>query len=174
VGKPDTLYEKIFQCDAANSVTSFDDTTARRGFDYYYYVVSKDDGSQNDYKPGVPLVSGRFYTMTNQPAYLRRPAAEKLSEFRVVPNPYHIGARILQFEHNPDRIAFFGLPELCTIKIYTERGDLVKTIEHTDRTGDELWDSLTESGQVIVSGVYIVYLQTPDGESTFRKFIVIR
>jgi hypothetical protein len=66
------------------------------------------------------------------------------------------------------------LPAVCTIRIYTERGDLVKTIEHTDGSGDELWDSTTSYRQVIVSGVYIAVFTTPDGKSAMRKFIVIR
>lgn len=174
-GKPDTTYTEIFSCNRANVVHTFDDVTARRGFDYYYYIVSKDDGSKNDVHPGVPLVSSKFYTMTNAPAYLRRPAADDLADIRVVPNPYNIRARELQFGSvAPDRIAFFGLPPECTIKIFTERGDLVETLAHTDGSGDELWDSLTSSRQVVVSGLYIAVIETPDGRSAVRKFIIIR
>lgn len=174
-GKPDTTYTEIFSCNRANVVHTFDDVTARRGFDYYYYIVSKDDGSTNDVHPGAPLVSSKFYTMTNAPAYLRRPAADDLADIRVVPNPYNIRARELQFGSvAPDRIAFFGLPPECTIKIFTERGDLIETLEHTDGSGDELWDSLTSSRQVVVSGLYIAVIETPDGRSAVRKFIIIR
>ncbi|MDZ7302868.1 MAG: hypothetical protein ONB44_12130 [candidate division KSB1 bacterium] len=174
-GKPDTSYTLIFSCDKSNVAHAFDDTDARRGFDYYYYVVSKDDGRSNDVYPGVPLESSKFYTMTNKPAYLRRPASTDLATIRVVPNPFNIRARSLQFGvEAPDRIAFFGLPPVCTIKIYTESGTLIETIEHTDGSGDELWDSLTESRQIVVSGLYIAYFETPDGRSTFRKFIIIR
>lgn len=174
-GKPDTTYTEIFSCNRANVVHTFDDVTARRGFDYYYYIVSKDDGSTNDVHPGAPLVSSKFYTMTNAPAYLRRPAADDLADIRVVPNPYNIRARELQFGSvAPDRIAFFGLPPECTIKIFTERGDLVETLAHTDGSGDELWDSLTSSRQVVVSGLYIAVIETPDGRSAVRKFIIIR
>jgi hypothetical protein len=113
--------------------------------------------------------------MTNEPAFLRRQAAKSLSEIRVVPNPFHIRARERQFGIDaPDRIAFFGLPPQCTIKIYTERGDLIETLYHTDGSGDELWDSLTSSRQVVVSGLYVAVFETPSGESISRKFIVIR
>jgi hypothetical protein len=175
IGRADTSYTKIFSCNASNVVHTYDDTSARRGFDYYYYVVSKDNGSRNDVQPGAPLVSGKFYTMTNKPAHLRRPAKPELSSIRVVPNPYDIRSKALQFGTNtPDRMAFLGLPPACTIKIYTERGDLVKTLEHTDGSGDELWDSTTSSRQVVVSGVYIAVFTTPDGQSAIRKFIIIR
>ncbi len=189
VGKPDTLYDMIFECNRATVVHSFDDTSAVRGFEYYYYIQTKDDGSTNDVEPGVPLVSSKFWTMTNVGAFLRRPAGEKLSGIRVVPNPYNIKARSIQYEQEGrNRLAFYGLPENCIIKIYTERGDLVKTIIHNDGSGDELWDSRTESGQLIVSGLYIVYFEVMDdiydqttgvlkhkkGESIYRKFVVIR
>lgn len=189
VGKPDTLFEKIFSCNRANAVNRFEDRTAIRGLDHYYYIVSKDDGSQNALKPGVPLESSRFYTMTNEPAFLRKPAVRAtLDSIRVVPNPFNMRASALQFGTNtPDRLGFYGLPPECVIKIYTERGELIDTIIHDDGTADELWDSLTSSRQVIVSGVYIAYFEvTQDlysatgerlfqqGDHQIRKFFVIR
>ena len=190
VNRPDTLYEEIFSCDAANAVHEFEDRTAKRGFDYYYYIQTKDDGTLNDIEPGKPLVSSKFWTVTNTPAYLRRPAVKTtLDSVVVVPNPFHIQARELQFGVDaPDRLAIFGLPPVCTLKIYTERGDLVDTIYHVDGSGDELWDSVTSSNQIVVSGIYILYVEVPEdlyddmthdllyrkGASTFRKFVVIR
>ena len=171
VSRPDTTYDLLFSCDASDAVNSYADISARRGFDYYYYVVTKDDGSTNN---GIPLVSSKFNTITNTPAYLRRPAViSTLDSIRVVPNPFHIGARTLQFD-SADRIAFFGLPPVCTIKIYTERGDLINTIQHSDGSGDELWDSVTSSRQIVVSGLYIAYIEKPNGESAVRKFVIIR
>jgi len=185
-GMTDTLYQLIFECNASNAVHEFEDKTARRGFDYYYYVQTKDNGTSSY---GVPLVSSMFYTMTNMPAYLRRPAERNLSEIRVVPNPFNLRAGDLQFgSSNPDRIAFFGLPPKCEIKILTERGDLIKSIRHVDGSGDELWDCITSSRQIVVSGLYIAYFEVTEdykdevtgatifkkGDNTYRKFIIIR
>jgi hypothetical protein len=187
-GRTDTTFQMIYSCDA--SVHSYEDKTPRRGFGYFYYIVSKDDGSTNLGSPrtelyipaGEPLESSKFYTMTNKEAFLMRPAGQSLSEIRVVPNPYNIKARQLQFGQNaPDRLAFYGLPPFCVIKIYTETGDLIETINHNNSSGDELWYSLTSSRQVVASGLYIAYFEvtqdTPQfrkGENTFRKFIIIR
>lgn len=167
-----TVYEKIFETDDP-SVTHFDDTTARRGFDYFYYIQSKDDGTQI---PGKTLFSSLFWTVTSVGAVLGRPAGTELEQVRVVPNPYDIRARLYQFGEQSmyDRIAFYGLPPQCTLKIFTERGDLIWEKEHTRSTGDEIWDSTTSSGQIISSGVYILYVETPDGRSVYRKFVVIR
>ncbi len=190
MNRPDTLYEKVFSCRKSDVVNRYEDWTAQRGFDYYYYVVSKDDGSRNAAHPGVPLASSKFYTMTSEPAFLRKPAVTTtLDSIRVVPNPFYIGASALQFGGStPDRLAFYGLPPECVIKIYTERGDLIDTIVHKDGTADELWDSMTESRQIVVSGVYIAYFEVTrdvtdpgtgavrlrQGQHIFRKFFVIR
>ncbi|MEM3373247.1 MAG: hypothetical protein QXF76_03465, partial [Candidatus Anstonellales archaeon] len=138
---------------------------------------TKDDGTQNDIEPGKPLYSSPFWTVTNRPATLQRPpVTSTLDSVRVVPNPYDIRARIFQFgdKSQYDRIAFYGLPPVCKLKIFTERGDLIWEKDHTRGTGDELWDSLTKYGQIVSSGIYILYVETPDGRSVFRKFVIIR
>jgi hypothetical protein len=188
-----TVYKKVFECSKADVVHSFDDVTAVRGFDYYYYIQSKDDGSANEVKPGAPLYSSRFLTMTNEKARLLRPAGTALENVRVVPNPYDVRARSLQFgEYSQyDRIAFYGLPPKCKLRIYTESGSLVWEKEHTNGAGDELWDSMTSSGQIIVSGIYMLYVEVTEdtqdtwvkkdnallyhnGDTVIRKFVVIR
>lgn len=173
---PRTNYQKIFECNASNVVHSFDDITAVRGFDYYYYIQSKDNGSQSN---GIPLTSSLFWTVTNTPATLQRPAVTStLDSVRVVPNPYDIRGRFFQFgDQSPlqyDRIAFYGLPPECTLQIFTERGDLIWEKSHTNGTGDEIWNSLTTSGQVVASGIYILYVEAPDGRTVIRKFVIIR
>ena len=193
VNQPDTFYTLIFECgegtDHPTIVHKYEDRTAIRGFNYYYYITSFDDGSTNDISPGVPLESSMFYTMTSEPAYLRRLAGKSLADIRVVPNPYNIRARDIQYgASGPDRIMFLNIPAFCTIRIYTERGDLIETIEHTDGSGDATWESITLSRQVVVSGVYIAHFEVTEdykdpvtgellykkGDQAIRKFIIIR
>ncbi len=195
VGKPDTTYEMIFECgedtDNPEIVNAYDDKSPVRGFSYYYYLVAFSDGSQNTEgiaNPTGQLESGRFYTQTNEPAFLRRKAGKSLDEIRIVPNPYNIKARNLNYPGEPDKITFLNIPAFCTIRIYTERGDLIQTINHDDGSGDEAWNSMTSSRQVIVSGVYIAHFEvTQDyhdpftgkllykkGDSKVKKFVMIR
>lgn len=172
-----TTYEKIFECDNANVIHSYSDTSAIRGFDYYYYIQSKDDGSQNQVELGKPLYSSPLWTLTTIPANLQRPPVySTLDSVRVVPNPYDIRARLYQFgtESQYDQIAFYGLPPICKLKIFTERGDLVWEKEHISYSGDEKWNSITKYGQIVTSGIYILYVEAPDGRSVMRKFVVIR
>lgn len=188
IHKPDTTYDLIYACGAGTEnpgVTNFyDDKSAIRGIDYYYYMTSFDDGST----PDGTLESSKFYTMTNAPARLLRPAGSKLSDIRIVPNPYNILSKELQFGgSNSDRIMFYNIPPFCEIKIYTERGDLIKTINHDNGSGDEPWNSVTSSGQVVVSGIYIAHIRvTQDhsdnsgklvfkkGDSIIKKLAIVR
>ena len=175
IGKTDTSYQMIAEVGPGSA--SFDDITAVRGFSYYYYISAFNNGSNNTAgitNPIGSLESSRFYTMTKEPAFLKRQAGANLDEIRIVPNPYHIKAYNQQFIGEPDKIMFYNIPPICTIRIFTERGDLINTIEHTDGSGDESWNSITSYRQVIVSGLYIVHFETPSGKSTFRKLLVIR
>ena len=141
-----------------------------RGVDYYYFLEAFDNGTNDD----MVLNSSKFYTLTNKAAALKRPPGESFKDIRVVPNPFHISARDLQYGVSaPDRLMFLNIPPVCTIRIFTERGDLVDTIEHTDGSGDEAWNSITSSRQIIVSGLYIAHFDMPDGDA-IRKFTVVR
>ena len=130
------------------------------------------DNGTNDIKI---LNSSKFYTITNKAASLKRPAGKSFDDIRVVPNPYHISSRDFQYGVSaPDRLMFLNIPPECKIRIFTERGDLIDTIEHTDGSGDEAWNSITSSRQVIVSGLYSAHLEVPGVGSTIRKFTVVR
>ena len=104
---------------------------------------------------------------------------EKLSDIRIVPNPYNIRDPLLVSygldEHNR-KLWFYNLPGEVTIKLYTESGDLVKTIIHNppNRVGSIDWDMLTDNQQAIASGLYIVVFEKPDGERAFQKFLVVK
>ncbi len=185
--------------DPATGLRTLDDLTPVRGFNYFYYIQTKDDGSTNNVEPGVPLVSSEFYTMTNVAASLRRPFGGaagsqnqySLSAIRIVPNPYNISAKGIQYGTDilvADQLSFFNLPPICTIRIFNDVGQLIQTINHTNGSGDESWNAQSSSGQVVASGLYIAYFEvTQDykdpqtqkllytkGESTYKKFIIIR
>ena len=151
-------------------ITQFEDKTAERGFDYYYFLETFDDGTNDNTR----LNSSKFFTLTNKAASLKRPPGEDYNDIRIVPNPFHISSRDLQYGVSAsDRLMFLNIPPVCTIRIFTERGDLVDIIEHLDGSGDEAWNSITSSRQIIVSGIYIAHFEMPDGNA-IRKFAVVR
>jgi hypothetical protein len=128
-------------------------------------------------------------------------AGSMIEQVRVVPNPYDIRSRKLQFgtDAQYDQIAFYQLPPVCKLMVFTERGDKIWEMDHTKGTGDEAWSSETMSGQILVSGIYILYVEvtqdvqavrdvykngallyhagdvtTHKGDHIIRKFVVIR
>lgn len=167
LGDFDKDYEMIAELPAGAS--SYDDLVLVRGFNYFYYMTCV--GSDG-------LESSRYATQTFDPANLKRPAGKSLSDIRIVPNPYIINpVKQLSFQStlDDDKIAFYNIPGNCTINIYTELGELMKTIEHTDGSGDAFWYSVTSSNQIIVSGIYIaVITDNNTGEKHIAKFVIIR
>lgn len=175
-------YELIASLDAG--ATSYDDTGLNRGTDYYYYLqaVGQPQPDDPDGISGTPggyaLRSAQSLTQTYQPVNLKRPpygSSGTVADARVVPNPVNLGSDETVRFAQEDRVAFFNIPGDCTIKIYTELGELVHTIEHQDGSGDELWNLTTKSRQLLVSGIYIaVITDNANGEEAVLKFTVIR
>lgn len=181
----DSAWIPIFECTKSNLVHQFDDITAVRGTAYYYYVAAFNDGSKADFEgKKVQLESNMFSNRTTLPAQLARPYSTDLDKIRVVPNPFSLEAaeNKLQFTGQNDKIMFYNLPPECTIRIFTESGDLIRTIEHTSGTGDESWGhkniindhQATSDGQRPVSGLYIANIVTPDGQTKNVKFLIVR
>jgi hypothetical protein len=175
IAKPDTFYQEIFACGPGTEhpevVNTFDDVSAVRGFDYYYYLTSFDDGSTSN---GRSLQSSPFWTRTQEPANLKRAAGTDLDDIRIAPNPFYINAKNRQILGRQNDIAFYNIPGQCTIKIFTERGDLINTIDHVDGSGDEFWNQTTEFGQTVVSGVYLAVVETPEGARKRLKLLIVR
>ncbi|MDZ7261691.1 MAG: hypothetical protein ONB05_06265 [candidate division KSB1 bacterium] len=189
VGYVDTVFfEEVHRTDATDKKAEhhWADPNVVFGASYYYYVqagvkVAEDDPNADPITRGKTLWSGRMWSTTNNPVESER-LCGALDSIRIVPNPYNLRDPLwtkygLENLDDPRRIMFFNLPPVCTIKIFTENLDLVKTIEHTEfpvSTGYEKWDMLTENQQAIASGVYIVVFQTPDGGVSYQKLLVAR
>jgi hypothetical protein len=179
-------YQPLYDSDSTDigATHSFGDSTSMYLSQAYYYIQSKARIGYNDLfadptTRGKIMYSGR--ALYPNIYYLNRPgpAQDDLSKIRIAPNPYNIKDPMLVVEGWTDQrgIAFFNLPSVCTIKIYTENGDLVQTIVHSQaksQSGSEVWNMLTSSQQVIYSGVYVAVFQKTNGESSFQKFVVIR
>ena len=183
IGKVDSSYSIIYES-TSPSAASYNDTTAQIDVAHYYYLVSVGDPADNakpGLNPGGELTSSRYYTQTYDPAYRRVAALLELVTSGprgvvIVPNPYNIAAdaNALLYPNESDKITFKNIPGICTIRIYSELGELINTINHDDGTSTQDWYQTTSSKQIIVSGVYIVVVETPKGERGIFKFVVIR
>ena len=186
VSKMDTVfYEPVYDSGSEDKAGDhlFVDTNVLIGSQTYYYVQAKaridandpnaDPGTRGKIIYSARVLHPNIYWV-NPPHF----SQSDLSEIRIVPNPYNINDPLLEAQGWTDQrgIQFFNLPGTVTIKIFTEYGDHVQTIEHDSPvdSGYEFWDMITKSQQVISSGVYIVVFEKPGGEISYQKFMVVR
>ena len=166
------------------NVTSYNDLNVTMGNKYHYCVTAVDDGSQNTEHSGQELESSYYANRTSQPTSSTKLGLSTTEDVLIVPNPYSISTGVsneMNWPGYPDEIRFVNLPVYCTLKIYTATGELIKTIEHTDRTIDEAWEGLrTDSNQYPSSGVYILVVENAKDDDKnplpkkFYKFVIVR
>jgi hypothetical protein len=106
--------------------------------------------------------------------------AEFAQEPYVVPNPY-VGSASFEPERfaisgrGERRIEFRGLPQRCTIRIYTVLGDLVQTLEHDGGTeGYEAWNLRTKDNLDVAPGLYIFHVDAGNLGQSIGKFAIIK
>jgi hypothetical protein len=100
-------------------------------------------------------------------------ASRELKNIRVVPNPYFVQySPLVETGEGESVVEFQGVPDKCTIRIYTLAGDLVQTIEHNDGTGAARWNLLSRNNQLVASGIYIYHVESPYGEHLGRFAII--
>ncbi len=203
VYRADGHYTKLYNLIADLDTTQHEyvDKDVVRGKNYYYYVTAYDDGSQNTsgVSPGQRLESSPFSNRNySNPCIPNRAATKALDSVYVVPNPFHVqgkafghGTSYNDYYEAPrileDKIMFVGLPAKATIRIFTMHGDLVTTLEHPNPqntlslpgSANEEFYNITDSWQIIKSGVYIYYVEGWDESgnalgSMTGKFVVIR
>ena len=165
---------------------SFTDSTVQIGTGYYYSITAYDTGkafwtinpTQRFPETGntvrVPAMeTSIFANRTTRPFLATLPAPKSVNEVLVVPNPFVIGEGSSQ-PGETDQIQFVNVPNPSTIRIYTVRGDLVKTIVvDENRGGIVTWNQVTDFGQYVESGVYIFHVESQYGKST-GKFAIVR
>jgi hypothetical protein len=121
---------------------------------------------------GAPLNSSNDEFAFNAGGVDFQSAKSELFKIKVVPNPY-IAHALWETKEGIRKIQFTHLPDVCTIRIYTLAGDLVKVIEHANGTGAEDWDMLNKDQMGIVPGVYFYHVDSKYGEK-LGKFAVIK
>jgi hypothetical protein len=176
-----TLHRQVATVPASPGQKSYtyDDQSVERGVGYYYYVqgINHTESSPAGAIPvGTKIKSNRYATQTFTPAQLLRGPGESLSDARVVPNPLNVGASTdIRYRDQENKIGFLEIPGQSTIRIYTELGEHVRTLEHTDGSGDEYWNLTTESNQVAQTGIYLAIIEDHEtGNQITRRFVIIR
>ena len=139
-------------------------------------------GDHFEIRVRVPLHEGDVFSFSTRGQGVDPGTAQAQfkAEPYVVPNPYVEAA---SFEPAPysasgrgdRRIEFRGLPESCTIRIYTVRGDLVQTLRHdSGTTGFEAWNLRTKDNLDIAPGLYLFHIDAPGLGHHVGKFAVLK
>jgi hypothetical protein len=138
-----------------------DDEYFRLGDSRYYAVTSVDDYGLESAKTNIT-----FHTKNVA-------AVKLLDQVYAVPNPF-VSKSGFEGIGMEDAVGFYGLPEKCTIKIFSYAGQLVETIHHDADRFSTAWFQITRNRQDIASGVYVYVVETPDGDRTTGKLIVVK
>lgn len=129
----------------------------------------------------------RYYSVVSVDEYGNRSGKTNLIKFRkdipavepplgkvyVVPNPFIRKSGFIG-EGDDRRISFYGLPDHCTIRVFSYSGQLIDTIEHDDPVYSHEKVQVTRNGQDMASGIYFYVVTTPDGDETHGKFIILK
>jgi hypothetical protein len=129
-----------------------------------------------------PFRKGDLFEFTTVPARVDQPAAHlALSRVRAVPNPY-VTASSFEAPLNPGitsgrgqrRIDFIHVPANATIRIFTARGDHVRTLHQDGSIEDGVisWDLKTEENLDIAFGVYFYIVESTAGNTTGKLAII--
>ncbi len=167
-------YTMIAELDSTKM--SFLDSNVSAGRNYWYSVTAVGrDG----------IESSKFLTMTepleNDPTRGSVSPCGSLLDVAVVPNPYDQRSERL-YGLPANTITFHGLPPECSIRIYTQSGDLVQTLFHHSSAGNiEQWNLQNESNQLVSPGIYFFTIDQTRDEigreldlRTSGKFVIIR
>ena len=115
----------------------------------------------------------------------------------VYPNPYYISAAWDGSTSRTRKIWFYNLPEKAEIIIYNVAGDVVRRLDHDAGTyqgediqwfksfsgsnervfsgGEHAWDLLSENGQSVTQGIYLVTVKdTKTGNIKKGKFAIVK
>jgi hypothetical protein len=175
VGKPDTVYQEIFACGAGTShpgiTHDFNDTGAVSGNDYYYYIVSFNDGSNNltQANPHGPLHSSMFYTRTTVPASI---LTNLEGDPETLAGSFHL-AQNYPNPFNPLTTISFDLPKATKVvlKIFNILGEEVATLV-SDRLSAGSYSYEWNAGN-FPSGIYLYRLRAGNYIET-KKMILMR
>jgi hypothetical protein len=116
--------------------------------------------------------------------------ATSAGRVRVVPNPYRTDRDYTlesggyegpagEWDENARKIKFINLPEVCSIRVFSLAGELIRTIDHDGRDGtgfargDHDMFLVSESNRALASGIYLFQVESAFGME-MGKFIVIR
>jgi hypothetical protein len=129
----------------------------------YFYAVTSVDSAGNE----------SWLTNRNETAVqATREAAQNALNVKVFPNPFK---EVSGFPTSGTEnfIVWSNLPALCTIRIYTSSGELVRTLRHDNpNSGEEVWDQLSDARQRTAPGIYFWTVESEAGNAKGSLLII--
>jgi len=133
-------------------------------------------------KTTKPFRKQDLLEFTSVPAIVDNQAAHvALQRVRAVPNPYVTAASFEQplspgitSGRGQRRIDFIHVPANATIRIFTTRGDHIRTLHQDGNIEDGVvsWDLKTDENLDIAFGVYFYVVESPAGSTTGKLAII--
>jgi hypothetical protein len=95
---------------------------------------------------------------------------EALAMINVVPNPYYAFS---EYERTrlDTKVKIVNLPEVCTVRIYTANGKLVRTFKKDSPQTYIDWDLTNHRSIPVAGGIYLIHVDVPNvGERVLKFF----
>lgn len=163
---------------SVDAVYTFTDDKVALGYSYYYSITSFDTGHDSWVVNGDPVVSLESSLFSNRKGPFSttlRPTDGSVDQVTVVPNPFYRSSVATGVTGTERDILFLNLPAKCTLRIFTVRGDLVKTIHHNNPlSGKIVWNQISDFGQFVKSGMYFFHVESENGDVNRGKFAIIK
>ncbi|MFH1699008.1 MAG: hypothetical protein ABIE07_00340 [Candidatus Zixiibacteriota bacterium] len=153
----------------------------------YYFSVTAFNRGSFDPKIGVMESSPLSNAVRDYPLPSSETVQREGLNVMVFPNPYRIdGGYARAGYENRNRaksaersraIHFANLPPICTIRIYTVDGDLVRELKHFYPDGgpgsqEETWNVISRNTQAITTGMYIWHVRSDMGDQIGKLVIM--
>jgi hypothetical protein len=145
-------------------------------------TITPTKGDVFEFKLLVPFASSDVFVFKASGASIAANVAK--DQFKngpyVVPNPY-VGAA--SFEPAPfgvqgrgdRRMEFRNIPQNSTVRIYTVRGELVRTLRQDGSANGYIpWDLRTKDNLDVAPGLYIYHVDAGSAGTSIGKFAVIK
>lgn len=155
---------------------------------YYFSVTAFDYGSLNQ-ELGALESSPLVNAVMEYPLPSAETVEEEALDVIVYPNPYRIdGGYATAGYENRERtrsaeraraVHFANLPRVCTIRIFSIDGDLIKQIEHNNPEGgpgtqEESWNVISRNTQAVVTGIYLWHVESEEMGEQLGKLVIIK
>ena len=138
------------------------DTSFKVGDKRFYAVTSVGENGKESGKTNI----------TQWRKDVRSVPEDEWEDVHVVPNPFIEQSGFKG--QNAESIGFYGLPEECTIRIYSYAGQLVDKIKHNEPVFSKNKNLATINHQDMASGIYFYVVTTPSGKKVSGKFIILK